>query len=600
MTLDSRLLPVSSVEYSLLNRINSSAPLTNIQLSKAVNNLINGHYLLKIINTEFNFNDKKWDFRNEIPEKYAYPEKYIISFESLYETSAYYVCLAKLFALELIYKNGIHQKGNEYEIGVVNGFINNLYTNGVYLLDYITTHDIKNYFNSKNLRETTKVQYKRAIKKLFMFYQSATGFEFNNDIYNFLEKYDLNKYNLEREGNKLPLLPTKFMSKLTNLLFDYIKEDKHGTYDRKMAGLLYIETQTGLRPSEIMLLERGCLIPFDIDGIIGYKLQYKCSKSMTSSNEYEIVETIATKNVVKVVKILESLDNEKYLSGNLDKSALNNFLKDFVYNNAEELDCMTAGIDQHYSGKPIEKNGYFINIPLQKQFRVYFATELRQRGYSDMAVASLLNHHDEKMFDYYGRDINDIQENPSFSENIFKDVLLEEVEIIGPKGNAYTDKIKSFIKGKDITVKNNLDAVIADLAKEMPIRQKLGGCCIKPNPNRLCEHDADTDELMCAYGLCQNQVHFYYNLPYYYDQFKDGIKIYKHNREKGYKQQSEKDLYKIHNIINDKLIPEIQSLESFIESKGKSYILSIHPSLNDIIKNLDEIKNEVEIWKNKN
>ncbi len=573
------------VDKNLIATINSSENLSYVQLSSIIKQLTNDNHILKVSNTLIDFNSNNWDFTKEMPEKYDYPDNYYLNFNTLCDSSSYYLTLIKLFALELICKNSVHQKNNIIETAVAKNFVKYLFKEGIEKLEYSGTQDIIKYINSKSIKEVTKVKYKQALKKLYTFYQMATGFEFNNNIYNYLEQYDYNLYMLEREGNKLPLLPTKFMSKLTNLLFDYVKEDKHSTYDRKMAGLLYIETQTGLRPSEIMLLERGCLKPFDIDCIVGYKLEYKCSKSMTSSKEYEIVETIATKNVVKVVGILESLENEKYLSGNLTGKDINNFLKKIVINNAEELECMTAGIDQHYSGKPIEKNGYFINIPLQKQFRVYFAIELRQRGYSDMAVASLLNHHDEKMFDYYGRDINDIQENPSFSENIFKDVLLEEVEIIGPKGNAYTDKIKSFIKDKDITVKNNLDAVIEELAKEIPIRQKLGGCCIKPNPNRLCEHDADTDELMCAYGLCQNQVHFYYNLPYYYDQFKDGIKIYEHNKKQGYKQQSEKDLYKIQNIINQKIIPEIESLDKFIKNKGIDYILTTHPSLIDIINN---------------
>ena len=48
--------------------------------------------------------------------------------------------------------------------------------------------------------------------------------------------------------------------------------------------------------------------------------------------------------------------------------------------------------------------------------------------------------------------------------------------------------------------------------------------------NDICEHDAPTDELFCAYGLCQNQCHFFYNIPYYLSRFNDGKEIIDMNR----------------------------------------------------------------------
>lgn len=51
----------------------------------------------------------------------------------------------------------------------------------------------------------------------------------------------------------------------------------------------------------------------------------------------------------------------------------------------------------------------YINIPKIKQFRVYFESKLKRRGFNDFARANLLGHDDKKMLDYYGRDVATIK-----------------------------------------------------------------------------------------------------------------------------------------------------------------------------------------------
>lgn len=588
-----------SQEQQLVNKIIDSAPVTYIQISKVLENLFSSGGEILVSKTKINFFEDKWNFQGEMPEKYSSPDVYIYSFTKIHEISSYYTALSKLFALDSILKNGVHSRANNNDIKIVKNYLIYLYETKIEIIELSSEKSLYGYFSQLKIKETTKIKYKRALKKLYLFYQYSTGFEFSNNIYNFLNQYNVTLSQLEIRGSKLPLLPTEFMSKLTAKLYDFAKDNTQNKKRRKKAGLLYIETQTGLRPSEIVLLKRGCLISFDIDGLVGYKLQYTSTKNNYNSGKYECAETIATQKVVEIIKLLESFDNEKYISDNINPAQLNVFLNNFVFKNAAELNCITAGINNQYAGKHIYNGQYYINIPLQKQFRVYFATELRQRGYSDMAVAALLNHHDEKMLDYYGRDISDIQENPSFSAEIFREVLVDDADIIGSKANVYTNEIKSFIKNRNVKVEEDLNAIINDLAKEMPIRQKLGGCCIKANPHRLCEHDADTDELLCAYGECANQVHFYYNLPYYMVQFESSIAIYNHNKKQKYKQQAQKELYKLHNLINEKILPEISSLKKFLKSKGKDQIIKEHPEMSKIISNLNDIEKEVAEWKTK-
>ena len=115
-----------------------------------------------------------------------------------------------------------------------------------------------------------------------------------------------------------------------------------------------------------------------------------------------------------------------------------------------------------------------------------------------------------------------------------------------------------------------------------------------------CRADIESDELLCAYGLCSNQCHFYYNLPYYYDRFKEGVRVVEYNISNGFLRESEKELYKLQNLIIQKLIPELDDLKRMIDINGEKNILIKHKNLEMIINNLELIEEEIEIWKTKN
>ena len=50
------------------------------------------------------------------------------------------------------------------------------------------------------------------------------------------------------------------------------------------------------------------------------------------------------------------------------------------------------------------------------QFRVYFDTELRKRGFNDFQIAKMMGHKDEKMLGYYAREVDSIQEDIEYME----------------------------------------------------------------------------------------------------------------------------------------------------------------------------------------
>lgn len=134
---------------------------------------------------------------------------------------------------------------------------------------------------------------------------------------------------------------------------------------------------------------------------------------------------------------------------------------------------------------------------------------------------------------------------------------------------------------------------------EMPIRTKLGGCCIKPYSNAECNKNDNTDEYLCSYGLCENQCHFFYNCQYYYDKFHEMIDAYNHNMNEGFEKFAVKELYKIQQILKGKLIPELKELDRMISLNGINDVKKNYPQIEEIINNYDKIKGEIELWMNK-
>ena len=239
-----------------------------------------------------------------------------------------------------------------------------------------------------------------------------------------------------------------------------------------------------------------------------------------------------------------------------------------------------------------------ISLPQSSQFRVYFASELHNRGVSDITIAKMLNHHDDKMLGYYGRDANEVQENLAFSKNIISYVVDDNYKILGTRSEQYIEQINDFLAYEEPNAAPDLEQAKEKILDTMPIRSLYGGFCMKANVGRVCEFDAAVDEFYCAYGMCPNQCHFFFNLKYYYDRFQDSKASYLHNKQNNFVQMAEKELYKMQYMITKRIKPEIQELKNEMNKKSVTDILTKHPELNEIVLHLDEVEEEIELWTN--
>lgn len=112
-------------------------------------------------------------------------------------------------------------------------------------------------------------------------------------------------------------------------------------------------------------------------------------------------------------------------------------------------------------------------------------------------------------------------------------------------------------------------------------------------------NEEESDNILCAYEICPNQCHVYYDCAYYYNIFCMQKKVVEANLKGKFKNAAQKELYKLQNILTDRLIPELNEFQREIQKKGINEILKKHPNLENIYKNMEQIMEDIQEWKNK-
>lgn len=563
---------------------------------------------LTIEGVDFCFTDLCWDFRASMKDYQQDINLYKYNFEPLLNTNDYYITLIKFHILNCILEDGLHRGYIKNAFTTEKNFILFIFSKGFNKLEDCTINVINEYIFDERLKNKERTLQSKLtnISRLMYFYYALTGIQIDNRILNLLNNVQKNKIKQEIDSGKTKLLPIEFMNEFIPLLFKSIFDktpeslnDNEKIINRGL-GLIYIATQTGIRPYELLTIPYDCIRPINANGLKGYKLIYYMTKNRYGDG-VDINETLANEKTVKVINHIHSYFNSKYLGDGISNGELRKIHDNFIIKNAKQLKNISTKPDNRFNGKAkIIGNNLYINIPILKQYRVYFDTELKRRGYNALARAKLLGHHDERMIDYYSRTVISVEEDITYANSLVTDIINDKnLKILGQKGDAYTKRIRKFINENKIHTKS-VDILTKELTNTMPIRVKLGGCCIKMHSDATCRADIESDELLCAYGLCSNQCHFYYNLPYYYDRFKEGVRVVEYNISNGFLRESEKELYKLQNLIIQKLIPELDDLKRMIDINGEKNILIKHKNLEMIINNLELIEEEIEIWKTKN
>ena len=581
---------------------------------------------IKLNNVNFKFSDEIWDFTSEIPRDRQNNESiknnYIYNFNATRNSTDYYQTLLKLYLLNELFQHGLHRPVIKKDFLQQTNFINYLNKNGIISLEDVLVDNMIEHFKTVNVKEITLNKYKSSIKKLFIFYHSVTQIEIDERIIELLNTVNTTKVRIEAEQAKLSLLSQSFMDKLIKRLQIILyKDDKLFSKETRIsAGLIYLSTQTGIRPYELMMIPFDCLHDISKHGIEMFSLRYYTTKNLYGNGKTE-VETFTTQETIKAIKQLQSLvAPSELLCGDLHYNLVKKTFTEICVDYSEELGNITKEPGKRFNGKPLKNNcNEYINIPILKQFRVYVDSELKRRGMSSFQIAKVFGHHDEKMLDYYERTVDD-KENDEYTNLVISDILDDETVVLGPKGDEYTSVILD-TKNKSMLdiYANDLDAsskknnsnynsideemkikVVKDVVKFMnshyPIRQLTAGCCIRPHVLATCENSRKSDEYMCAYGLCANQCHFYFDCNIHYNKLNEWKEIVFYNIREGHIVYAEKELFKLQKMLSNKLMPEIEELKRILELKGKDYVTNKHPNLLTIINNLENIEKEARQW----
>lgn len=586
------------------------------------------------------FSDDVWDFTS-LYKAGKMLGSYRFEFKNDCQFTDYQLVILKLFVFYLITEYGIHNGCNKTEFVEIKKLFDFMNQSKITLIDNLSVSDYKKFYNQTKIKYTTMVKRRRYLKEFLEFYSIIANDVFTKEINNWFNDIETVKIQADIEQNKTKLLPSSFYNKYTSLLYNAVFDENEIKYNRGYYGLLYIGTQTGLRASEIAILRVQDLeiISFR-DKSIGI-LHYRSTKSGNGKNNvYDEGKTNANNKVIAVYEMLASLFKEeritqkvdflvprdmnaqsngrdKSLRSNISSTALENTNIRFCVKYNKELNllntldfdsfegCVTYNegklnrfIPQNSAIKYGIKNGDKLSYPIIKQFRVYVASELRERGVDDRTTAYLFNHHCVEMYGYYARPKHSVQEDIDFSREIVRDVVQDKTKILGPKGEALMEKINGIIKANNLNVEKDLDTIIEKVCNEVPIRAKTGGFCMKSNPRRQCRHDAKTDEFLCAYGCCPNHCHMYFMLPITYDKVLTLKKTYDYNISAGFDNAAEKEGYKFISVVTKEFLPELKETYSELKRQSKAQIIEKHPEMDSVINRLNEIEQEVIEWKN--
>ncbi len=608
-------------------------------IQKAYLDLIETKQDINIAGVKINFADDEWNFTSKCKAGKR-RSLYTYNFSSV-ELSDYQKTVLKLYVFYNITEFGLHCGSNKNYFSEIRNIMEYMNSRNIVLIEDLTLNDFQEYFKQLNIKYTTKIKKRRRLKSFLMFYSLIATDVFTKEISNWFNDIDTDAIKADIENHKAPLLPASFYKKYTSLLYSSVTNEKNDKFKRGYHGLLYIGTQTGLRASELTLLRvqdlEVCRFKNKQIGI----LHYRSTKSGNGKSQiYDDAQTNANKKVIEVYEILSSIFTEEREKLNTDflvprnieashynnppstwtqvlPRALNHSSAKLCLENIEDLNLLNSP-EAHsfegniiYKGKRINgicpksfaeagvKEGDMICLPTIRQFRVYVASELRERGVDDRTTAFLFNHHCVEMYGYYARPKHDIQEDIDFSKEIVKDIVRDKTKILGPKGDAFNEKINRIIEENNFNVKKDLNAIIDKVCNEIPIRAKNGGFCIKSNPRRECRHDAKTDEFMCAYGCCPNHCHMYFMLAITYKKVQTLIKTYEYNLKSGFKNASEKEAYKLNYAIINELLPEIKETRKEIQLRGVEAIVQAHSEMKSIINDIDKIEQEALQWKSK-
>ena len=541
----------------------------------------------------------------------------------------------KNFILISILENKLKLQSIYKRFGHIKSFFSFIETNyHIYNVKDISTPIVKGYIQTvRDSGSVTKLRDTKSVLKAFFLQYSVN---FADTIPNgMLDLFEQDNYRMFREyqlEHRTKDIPNAYFDLFEAACIQMMNDPSVPFYHRGTACVYILLAETGLRIGEILGLNTHALKTNRIfNGEEANYLEYFTWKRENGNNTKTSAITYINKLSRKAYDNLISIYKDRrkdygldllYMGGKLAQASSFPYdserFKKIAFQFFIELDSrgLLKTVNLPNDEYPtvhrfnVENNKHnrsarlpdvdvtTLTFPTSQQFRFHCCTVLANKGVPLEYIQRFMSHLTDDMVRYHILPTKAPQENMDFSLKVLREVVSGKTKILGgDKG--LSDRIQQFIEKNHFHIETDLDAICEKLAKNIPIRQKTGGVCIKSSQLRDCSIDAKTNEFYCAYGVCPNIVHFYYMADVSYRQCKELQESIRINNERGHKRQVQKEQNMLFNIASNRLAPELVDLKAVISRDGLESVFTLHPELKDIIENMEEIEKEVAVWTSK-
>lgn len=631
---------MNNLKLSRINQIEYTSdefiPANNIGNFLNIAHKIETLDIIPIKNLDIKFSDDIWDFTPILPKEKQKLLEACFIFTNISEN---YKKDAKLYVYWTITHNKKRRISIDslyYEFVLQRPFLNYLSEQYISSINYIDFGIISAFLSDlrdSGLSDATLLNYVNAISQLLKFYNNnnMTDKDFS-PIISKLKDINGKLCTLIRnnEDRKTKDIPNEYFNNLLSTCIKTMNSESLDINTRGYAAMIVLLSQTGLRRTQLCTLKCNAISEVSIlsNTKTAYFLEFIEIKKGVGNSPNTTNNTILNDLGYKAYKLLEKLFEKQrkkfktdYLfvplyskQSPMDPGKFSTNLMRLVVKLGHEIGAVNTS-DKYPELKTTKfsnckktydirdkkvlasyNNDDIICYPTPHQFRVHLCTELYYKNVPFNVIQHYMNHLSEDMVDYYVRREEYTEKEDDFASAVIRTIVEESTEPLGTGSDKLMIKINEFLEKGKFNISKDIDTIISELKRKMPIKEKLGGICIKSGPKRDCSKDGQSDELYCSYGICPNHFHLYTMADISYTKCKALYKTMEHNKIQGFLRQSQKEKNKLVYVAEKSLKPELDQLKDKIKDKGSDWIKDRYPDLTPIIDNLDTITKEVDSW----
>lgn len=583
------------------------------------------------ITNSIRFSDNYWDFRDM--KKVHQTWDFIYDFSGI-KSRSFRVTLKLVIIRDLLLNDNRFSTTKKYYY-FISRFISFMESEKfVFDVKYITPTLINEYlerFKDKTIDYRFKIitAIKRFIEELEIggYKMDYSAFQ---PIFNSISSQELSA---ENSIGKTANIPPTLFNKIIDCAIQDMENENLALINRVVACLIVILAHTGMRRSELRILEAGKLDEISIfEGKERAYILHFFTYKTTGTKEGRWTKTKAYPNTVKAYCLLEKLTEEQrkkfntsYLAitktGNTySNTTLYNRIVNFFHRNQKlfKFDTLTeherlslnvmkmtqSRLNEYGEIKNKEWIGQEFYTVSPHQFRVAVANILKDKVPLEW-IKEHMNHLYEEMTRHYFRDDETIKQTLLYRSS-------SDGSKIEPKeaaSNEMSEKeiqeayesINKFLKKKKLNIFNDLDEILF-IFKNNPLQESLVGLCRKA-VNTLCERQERLNTFEKWYFLAP-QFPDLSSFDFTLKRFIEKAKIVEHNKNlfetsSMYERAYQVEYSALKKFYENRLKPEHELFLVTLAEHGGSYLVANYPNLEAIVYTIDQINKEIQRWTNK-